>query len=194
MKYKILFLGLAFCFGISAAFSQGLHLGIKAGADMHKLEGKSFKDEFSYGYHLGAYAQIGLGNKFAIQPEVLFSQVNIDTSSNFSSIYNLNNIDNVNLQYLKIPILLNFKPNPFVTLQLGPQYGILLDKTKNLLINGKQAFSNGDFSLVGGLQVNIAKFKIYGRYGVGLSNINDIDNQDKWKNQNIQLGIGFNIF
>ena len=120
--------------------------------------------------------------------------MNIDTSSNFSSIYNLNNIDNVNLQYLKIPILLNFKPNPFVTLQLGPQYGILLDKTKNLLINGKQAFSNDDFSLVGGLQVNIAKFKIYGRYGVGLSNINDIDNQDKWKNQNIQLGIGFNLF
>jgi hypothetical protein len=45
--------------------------------------------------------------------------------------------------------------------------------------------------MLGGLQLNISKLKIYGRYAVGLSNINDIDNQDKWKNQTIQLGVGF---
>lgn len=186
-------MSLAFCLACTSAFSQ-LHIGAKAGADIHKLDGKAFSDEFSYGYHLGGYAQIGFGSKFGIQPEVMFSQVNIDTSSSFSTVYNFNSVKNVNLQYLKIPILLNYSPNPFVTLQLGPQYGILLDKNKSLLANGQQAFSDGDFSMVGGLQLNIAKLKIYGRYGVGLSNINDIDNKDKWKNQNIQLGVGLNLF
>ncbi len=193
MKHKILFLALVLGFSISTSLAQGFKAGIKAGADIHKLDGKAFKDEFSYGYHLGGFAVINLTHKWGIQPEVLFSQVNIDTSSSFSDVYDFNSVSKVNLQYLKIPILLNYSPNPFVTLQVGPQYSILMDKNSTLLKNGQNAFSNGDFSMIGGLQLNISKLRIYGRYGVGLNNINEIDNQDKWKNQNIQVGIGLNI-
>ncbi len=193
MKNKILSLAIVLGFGISTSMAQGFKAGIKAGADIHKLDGKAFKDEFSYGYHLGGFAVINLTHKWGIQPEVLFSQVNIDTSSSFSDVYDFNSVSKVNLQYLKIPILLNYSPNPFVTLQVGPQYSILMDKNTTLLKNGQNAFSNGDFSMVGGLQLNISKLRIYGRYGVGLNNINEIDNQDKWKNQNIQVGIGLNI-
>ena len=41
-----------------------------------------------------------------------------------------------------------------------------------------------------GAQVKIAQFRVTGRYLIGLNNINDIDNQDKWKNQVIQLSFG----
>jgi hypothetical protein len=193
MKNKILFLAIVLGFSISTTMAQGFKLGIKGGADIHKLDGKAFKDEFSYGYHVGGFAVVNLTHKWGIQPEVLLSQVNIDTSSTFSDVYDFNSVSKVNLQYLKIPILLNYSPNPFVTLQVGPQYSILMDKNETLLKNGKNAFSNGDFSMIGGLQLNISKLRIYGRYGVGLNNINDIDDQDKWKNQNIQIGIGLNI-
>ena len=193
MKNKILFLAIVLGFSISTTIAQGFKLGIKGGADIHKLDGKAFKDEFSYGYHVGGFAVVNLTHKWGIQPEVLLSQVNIDTSSTFSDVYDFNSVSKVNLQYLKIPILLNYSPNPFVTLQVGPQYSILMDKNETLLKNGKNAFSNGDFSMIGGLQLNISKLRIYGRYGVGLNNINDIDDQDKWKNQNIQIGIGLNI-
>lgn len=193
MKNKILFLAIILGFSISTTMAQGFKLGIKGGADIHKLDGKAFKDEFSYGYHVGGFAVVNLTHKWGIQPEVLFSQVNIDTSSSFSDVYDFNSVSKVNLQYLKIPILLNYSPNPFVTLQVGPQYSILMDKNTTLLKNGQNAFSNGDFSMIGGLQLNISKLRIYGRYGVGLNNINDIDDQDKWKNQNIQIGIGLNI-
>lgn len=77
-----------------------------------------------------------------------------------------------------------------MVLQLGPQYSILKSADKNLLENGQQAFKEGDFSMMGGLQINISKFRIYGRYAVGLTNLNDIDNQEKWKSQTVQLGIG----
>ncbi|MEP6711295.1 MAG: porin family protein [Ferruginibacter sp.] len=190
MKTKILSLAIILSLGSSAIFAQSLNFGIKGGADINKIDGKSFKDQFSFGYHIGGFAEIGITSRFGIQPEVLFSQVNVDTSSSFSSVYAFNNVSKVKLQYLKIPILLNYKPNKFVAIQVGPQYGINLDKNSNLFQNGKNAFKSGDFSMVGGLQLEISKLRIYGRYAVGLSNINDIDNQEKWKNQSIQVGVG----
>ena len=192
MKRTFLTLAIVLGLGAPAVFAQ-FKLGIKGGANIQKLEGKSFKDEFSFGYHLGGFAEIGLGEKFAIQPEVLFSQTNIDTSSNFSDVYQFNDISKVKLSYLSIPLLLNYKANQFVTIQVGPQYSILMNKDNTLLENGQAAFKQGDFSLLGGLQLNISKIKIYGRYAVGLNNINDIDNQEKWKNQTVQVGLGLTL-
>jgi hypothetical protein len=62
------------------------------------------------------------------------------------------------------------------------------------LENGQAAFKKGDFALLGGAQLNIGGIKVGGRYQVGLNNINDIDDQDKWKNQGWQLYAGFRIF
>ena len=174
----------------ATSLAQGLKFGIKAGADIHKIDGKSFSDEFSFGYHAGGFLQIPITSKIGIQPEVLFSQVNVDTSSSFSSVYQFNNISEVNLKYLKIPLLLNLSPNKFVAFQVGPQFGVLIDQEKGLLKSGQDAFKTGDFSMLGGIQLAISKIRLYGRYAIGLSNINDIDNQEKWKNQSIQLGIG----
>ena len=77
-----------------------------------------------------------------------------------------------------------------MTLQAGPQFGILLDQSKTLLENGKEAFKKGDFSLVGGAQIHIAKIRLQGRYFVGLNNISDVGDQNKWNNQGFQLSLG----
>lgn len=193
MMKKISALALVLAIGISAASAQGFKLGVKVGTDIQKLSGKSFSQEFSYGYHLGAFTEIGITPKWGIQPEFMFSSVNVDTSSSFSNIYKFGNMAGAKLRYLKIPLLLTYKPNPFMVLQAGPQFGILKSADKNLLQNGQQAFKEGDFSMLGGLQLNISKFRVYGRYAVGLTNLNDIDNKDKWKSQNIQIGIGFTL-
>lgn len=194
MKIKLLvsaFLLIISMGNLMAQNNKKFYLGIKAGADLNKIDGQSFKDQFTFGYQAGAFATIPLGKKFGIQPEVIFSQTNIDTSGKFNDVYQFNDLDKVKLQYLKIPILVNYSPNPYVSFQLGPQYGILIDENTSLVNNGKNAFSKGDLSMVGGMQINILKFRIYGRYGVGLNNLNDIDNKEKWRNQNIQLGVGF---
>ena len=180
---------------ISYSHAQGFSLGIKAGANVNKLTGKSFSEQFTYGYHVGAFAQIKLGNRLELQPEVVFNQVNLDTSSQFRQLYQINSstVSNIKLSYLSIPLILNYKLSKGISIQAGPQYGILLDQHKDLLQNGKNAFKEGDFSMLAGMQIKFASFRIYGRYVVGLNNINDIDNKDKWKNQSIQLGVGFAI-
>ena len=179
---------------MSHAMMAQFHIGIKAGTNMTKVEGKSFKQEFKYGYHLGAFAEIGLGDKFFLQPEILYNQYSTTLDSNFSHIYQnvVNNTaqGNVKLNYLTVPILLNYKLLGPISIQAGPQFGILIDQSKTVLQNGGQAFKSGDFSMLAGVQVKVAMLRVTGRYAVGLNNINDIDDKDKWKNQNLQLSVG----
>ena len=189
MKFKLLLLFLLTISLYTSSFSQ-VTFGIKGGATINKLTGMAFKEEFSFGYHIGAFATVSLVKKFSIQPEVLFNQINSDTSSNFSSVYQFNHISNVQLKYLSIPLLLNYNVSNILALQAGPQFGILIDQNKDILKNGGDAFKKGDLSLAGGAQLKLLKFRIYGRYLIGLNDINNISSQDKWKSQSIQFGVG----
>jgi hypothetical protein len=193
MKTK-LFLPLLATLLFSQAIMAQFHIGIKGGANITKIDGVSFKDQFKYGYHIGGFAEIGLGHKFGIQPEVLFSQYSSSIDSNYKHIYqNVFNSDqsSVKLNYLSIPILLNYKViGNFLTLQAGPQFSVLVNQDKTLLQNGGEAFKKGDFALVGGAQLKLSAIRITGRYVVGLNNINDIDNQDQWKSQGFQVSLG----
>ena len=137
-----------------------------------------------------------VGQSWQLQPEVLLNQYATKTGANFDDLNPFghgNNLKDVKLNYVSIPLLLSYSPTKFFTLQAGPQYGILMDKKVNLIQNGKNAFKDGDFSMLGGVQLNIAGVKVSGRYFVGLNNINEIDNRDKWKNQGFQLSVGLRI-
>ncbi len=195
MKTKILLLLTAIV--VTQLASAQFNLGVKAGANITKIDGQAFRDEFKYVYHLGGFAEIGLGKKLMLQPEVLFNQYQTRVDSSFSSIYehalDVSNYRDVKLNYLSIPLILNYRLGNVLSLQAGPQFGILLDQEKNLLENGESAFSEGDFSMVGGAQINISKLRLSGRYVVGLNNISDIDDSDKWKNQGFQLSLGLSF-
>ncbi len=194
MKTKLLTLVLL-AFICVPGFSQTFKLGLKGGANFGKISGKAFTDEYKLGYHIGAFATVGFTSKFAIQPEVLFSQITADgtTSNSLSNAYDFNNIKKAKFNSLIIPIMLNYNVNPFITLQVGPQFGVVIDKNKTLFQNGEEAFKSGDFSLAGGIQLNLLKFRIYGRYVGGLTNMDNIGNEDTWKASSIQLGLGFTI-
>jgi Outer membrane protein beta-barrel domain len=193
MKTKLLSLAAAVLFstGLMAQF----HIGAKGGANVTKINGKSFKDEFRYGYHIGGFMELRMGNKFVLQPEVLFNQYSTTLDSNFKNIYqgvfNASAQSKVKLNYLSIPILLNYKLiGSFLSLQAGPQFSVLMSNNKTLLQNGGEAFKNGEFSMLGGVQIKLAAFRINGRYAIGLNNINDIDDQDEWKSEGFQVSVG----
>jgi Outer membrane protein beta-barrel domain len=194
MKTKLAIMAVALL-TMQAASAQ-FRLGAKAGANLVKVEGKSFKDEFRYGYHLGGFAEIGIIRKLTIQPEVLFNQYSMTLDSSFKSVYEnvlRSEQTHVKLNYLTIPILLNYKLLGPIYLQAGPAFSILMDQSKNFLQNGGEAFKKGDFSMIGGAQVRISKLYLSGRYVVGLANINDIDDKEKWKSQAVQLSVGLSL-
>ncbi len=193
MKKKILLPLLAAVLVSQVATAQ-FHVGFRAGANMNKIDGKSFKDEFKYGYLLGGFAEVGVGRKISVNPEVLFNQYTGTISSDYKDIYeNVFNSEQskVKLNYLSIPLVLDYKLLGPIHLQAGPQFSILMNSDKNLLQNGGEAFKNGDLALLGGVQLKLSALRVTGRYVVGLNNINDIDNRDKWKSQAYQLSLGF---
>lgn len=196
MKLKSLVLSAASLFLFQAAFSQ-FHFGVKGGSNIMKVDGQSFKNKFSYGYHLGGFAEIGLGKKFSVQPEVLYNQYTTSIDSNYNHIYqNVFNSSqtNVKLNYLSFPVLLNYKVvGDRLVLQAGPQFSILRDQTKNLLQNGKDAFAKGDLSMLGGAQVRLGPLSVTGRYVIGLKNISELNNSGKWRNQGFQVSVGLGI-
>lgn len=195
MTKKIILAVMAFSFIAVTSQAQGVRLGAKLGANLNKVTGKSFNEEFDLGYHVGGFLEIDFSKKFGIQPEVYFNQATTTRTSGFDAIYqeNPNANTDIKLNYLSIPILLRYNVGKMVTLQLGPQFSILTSNDKTLLQNGQEAFKSGDFAMAGGLTLNLKMLRVYGRYNIGLTNINDIDEKDKWKNQQLQLGLGLRL-
>ena len=188
---------------IQVAEAQSFKLGVKVGGNMNKIEGKSFSDGFKFAYHAGAFAEINFNKKWGIQPEVLWNQMG-GVPSNFQTVYgqatnvNISSLisgDNVfRLDYLSIPLLMRYTTaGGLLTFNVGPQFGIVLRQDKTLLQNGQDAFKSGDFSMVAGLQLNLLMARVYVRYNIGLANINNIDQSDKWTSQQLQLGLGIKL-
>lgn len=186
---KIFFVAFMVIIGTVLHAQTGFRLGVKAGANLNKIEGQSFDQGFNFSYHAGAFAEIDFAKRWGIQPEVIWSQTSTKPATNLDAIYSTLPT-NVKLDYLMVPILLRYSPIGLLSFVAGPQFGVLINKNENLLSNGQQAFKAGDLSMVLGAQVNLKVLRIYGRYNVGLQNINDFTDQQKWTNQQIQLGLG----
>lgn len=177
--------------------AQSFHIGAKLGANLGKIDGESFKQEYNLSYLAGAYVDIGIGKNWGIEPELLFSQTKATIDSGFKAIYQ-NAPSSVfgskaHLNYLSIPILLNLNAGKLLTFQLGPQFGILMNKDQKLATNVGNAVKSGDLAAVLGARVNLGALNVFGRYNIGLNKINDIGDQQKWKTQSLQLGIGLRI-
>lgn len=175
--------------------AQGIHLGIKAGANLFKVDGESFSQEFQFGYMAGAFTQINVTKHWGIQPELNFNQTNYRTGNNFSAVVP----DGVNdvkgkLDWLTIPLLLSYRPAPVLSLLAGPQFGILLNQDRHLIDNAGDAFKKGELSMVAGAQLNLGPVIAGARYVVGLTDINDVTSESTWRNQGWQLYAGFRIF
>ncbi len=187
---KITVFVIAFCFATNVTKAQRFNIGIKAGANASKISGKSFSDEFKLSYQAGVFMEIDFNKKWGIQPEVLFSQSQGSVANSGTILINPNSNSNYSLNYLNIPILLRYKIGKVLVLNAGPQYSILLNNDNSLFANGQNAFKSGDFAMVGGLQLNFDFLRIYARYNIGLNNVNDLNNSENWKSQQIQAGIG----
>jgi hypothetical protein len=170
--------------------------GFKAGLNLNKIEGKSFKDEFRYNYQLGAFMQINFSRRYGLQPEINFTQTSAEQSNDITVIYDDlflgGSQKKAKLNYLKMTGLLNYDlgPSQRVKLQVGPQWGMLVSEAIDSLKTPRDIFKKGEFSVLGGILLQLPSFNMGVRYEIGLTDINGIDNQDQWKSQAWQFFIG----
>lgn len=176
MKKSVLVLLLLTAGFVNAQF------GIKGGANFSNIEGKigSMELDTKISYHIGAFYEIGMGNTFSFQPEVIFSVQGADIDSNHS-------LDEIDLKYINIPMLLKVYLTPKFSIEAGPQFSYL---TSNNLKNVIET-EDFDFALTGGFSVYLTNtLFLQGRYVHGLS---EFSKDAEVKNKNIQLSLGLHF-
>jgi hypothetical protein len=172
-------------------------VGAKAGININKINGQSYKSGFNYNYLLGGFMQFNFSKTFGLQPEVNFVQSSAEFTNDASDVYDdlfRGGIQKkAKLDYLKVPVLLNINigPSKRVKLQIGPQIGGVLKEAVDSLKNNGNIYKKSDWSAVGGLWIQIPFINLGARYELGLTNLNDIDDQQKWKSQSFALFAGF---
>jgi hypothetical protein len=171
-------------------------IGAKGGVNINKISGKSYKEGFNFNFQAGVFLQFNFSNTFGLQPEVNFVQSSSEFSNDANDIYfdlfSNGSQKKSKLNFLEVPLLLNINvgESKRVKLQIGPSYGGLLKQTVDSLKAKGDIYKNGEWAAIGGLWIQLPLVNIGARYKLGLTDLNGIDDQQKWKSQGIQVFVG----
>jgi len=187
MKKISLFLcALVFSF---ALYAQKSSMGLKAGVNISNLSNSSGYDMGSkVGFHGGLLAHIHLVPSLALQPEVMYSSQGAKYTTSDGNEHTLS------LNYVNIPLQLQYMFNNGFRIQTGPQVGFLAqvkDKVKETETGffTSQDFKTVDLSWSAGLgYLSYSGLGIDARYNFGISDINNAGN-NVLKNNVFQLGV-----
>src|SRR6476469_3798671 len=145
------------------------------------------------GLNVGGLAHIHLMPQLALQPEVVYSSQGAK--------YTISNGEHqLNLNYINVPVLLQYMFDNGFRIQTGPQVDFLVDVNDKL--NGKktglwtsQDFKKTDVAWSVGLgYLSYSGFGIDARYNIGLSDINnDPSYNAKLRNNVAQIGLFYLI-
>ncbi|HEX5742550.1 MAG TPA: porin family protein [Flavobacteriaceae bacterium] len=188
MKKNLLMI-VAMLLSSSALLAQSWDFGLKGGLNLATIVGDETSDVDSRtSFYLGGFAEIKMSDKFAFQPEFLYSSQGAKGKDEGTDM-------TLKLDYLTIPLMAKYYVGQKFSLDFGPQLAFLLKadaETMGVTVDFKDFMKSFDFGVNLGLGYELDKFVINGRYNIGLSNI--WDNEDDFgKNQNsvIQIGIGY---
>ncbi|MFN2378915.1 MAG: porin family protein [Bacteroidales bacterium] len=153
-----------------------VNLGIKAGVNMFKI---SSDDNTVYdqttGFNLGLLGHIHLNSQWAVQPELVYSSQGVKIGGTEQT-----------LDYINVPVILQYMFNNGFRLQAGPQLGLLVRADNKDNLNPIDLGVGMGVSYV----VPSTGFGLDVRYNHGLSNINKNDDVKSF-NRGVQLGAFF---
>ena len=169
---------------MESAKAQHVNIGIKGGLNVYNIHNDNgIEYDSKTGFHLGLLGHIHLDKEWAVQPEIVYSQQG--AKYNFS-----NNESRVNLDYINIPVLLQYMFDNGFRFEAGPQVGFLVNAKTGNKTDVIDSYKNVDFGM--GLGFGYIKpstgLGIDARYNLGLSDITD-NNSVKSTNRGFQLGI-----
>lgn len=174
--------------GIAGAKAQTA-FGIKAGLNVSNITGDTEGLKSRIGANGGVFANIPAGQKFAIQPEVLYSLEGAKGDGNDAG--------KIALGYVNIPVMFQYREKSGFFAELGPQLGILTSakvKYGGESEDVKDAFKSINFSAAVGVGYNfIPSLGVNARYSFGVSNIVEESGEDKARTSNFSVGLHYNF-
>lgn len=169
--YLIIMLSLLSIKGVS----QTVKYGVRAGMNISSLDFYTDipeENKHRNGFYIGFLADIGLNKCISIIPELQFS-------------YEGSKAEDLQFDYIQMPVLVNIKLAKKIFLNLGPQIGLKIHKVDD------QAKNFGYSSILGlEYRINHALF-VDIRHINGLRNVFDDDSGLGAKNKSFQIGAGY---
>jgi hypothetical protein len=169
------------------AEAQHVNIGIKGGLNVYNINNdNSAKYDSKVGFNVGLLGHIHLAKQLAFQPELVYSAQGAKfTTAGIET--------KLNLDYINVPMLIQYMFDNGFRLQAGPQVGFLVGakaKVGDTKIDIKNDLKKVDFGIGAGLGYVDPKsgFGVDARYNLGLSNINE-NNSTKSYNRGLQVGI-----
>lgn len=189
---KISFVALL-VFSSSFVWAQGrANLGLKGGINIASTTNSEGDQSGSrVGFHAGLLGHIHLAPQWSLQPEIVYSSQGSKYTTDVTGVPVEHQLS---LNYVNIPLLLQYNFDNGFRLQTGPQVGFLAGVTDKVQGNETGFFTSDDFKSTDiswsfGLgYLSYSGFGIDGRYNLGLSNINDFGTATV-KNTVFQLGV-----
>lgn len=169
--------------------AQHVEFGVKAGLNLStvKVGSSAGNSDPRLSAHVGGLAHIHLTKEFAIQPELVFSGQGFKTTNTGNS-----NKSNYKLNYLNIPVLVQYMFNNGIRLESGPQVGLLLSgkyKTGDVTTDVKNAYKDIDFAWAFGAgYIMPSGLGFDARFNLGIAKINDDIMADR-RNGVFQVGV-----
>jgi hypothetical protein len=162
------------------SFAQVPKYGLKAGLNMATVTGSG--GDLKPGFNGGVLAHIHITPAFSLQPEVMYSNQGTKYSSDHKLLLN----------YINVPLLLQYNFDNGFRLQGGPQVGFLLeakDKVNNAEYDVKNGYNTVDFSIpLGFSYLGYSGFGVDARYNIGVTNV--VKNSPAtYRNSVLQFGV-----
>ena len=186
---KKLFIAAIAVLSFGLANAQEVTYGVKAGLNVAGLNfSEGDNPDSKIGFNVGGFVEIGISEKFSVQPELLFSAQ--------GATQKIENTDlNWNLNYINIPILAKYYVAEGFAIEAGPQIGILAStniKGDGESIDVKDQLETIDFAFAAGFSYKFTEnFFANARYNFGLTNILKDCGDLTAKNGVIQVGVGY---
>lgn len=186
---KKIFIAASFLAAGFIAQAQTLNLGLKGGLNLATIDhnqDNTIKNRTDY--HAGIFVNIPVSSQISVQPEAVYS------SQGAKYTIGNNEVHNLQLNYVNIPLMVQANVGRGFYAQAGPQLGILTsvnDKVGDVETNffEKNDFKSTDVALGVGLGYKGASgLGLDARYNLGLTNINNVGSSNI-KNNVFQLGL-----
>ncbi|OIV39775.1 porin family protein [Flavobacterium johnsoniae] len=208
-KYILMCCTLFFGMTITAQ-TEKVKVGVKAGLNLAALtfDESELNSSNKTGFTAGVMIEVPLAKNFSLQPELLYSQQGTKISFSDPDVTNSQFKSTIDLNYLNIPVMLKYYVVKGLSIQAGPQIGILLKANNKYQDNflgyeNKETLNLKEYSTGIDTSVNFGlgyqfKDKFYTdlRYNVSYSNVfkegdaNHFINNDM-KNRVFQITIGY---
>ena len=162
--------------------AQHTNFGVKLGYNSSSVQISDGADyDNKSGIHGGGFVHIHVGDHFAVQPELVYSCQGGERGNT-----------KLKLNYLNVPILLQYMVNDGFRLQTGPQVGFLVsakNKIGDIEVDVDDIYNSVDFAWsFGAGYIFSSGIGIDARYNLGLNNISD-DSDFEAKNRVFQVGL-----